>query len=150
MVTGSVHSLTPDLMLAMQQYSRQLQKSASVEEDPATAPPNQNPPAGQPADLTGPIDNLEKALQENRNTARQAALLVNQANHAKDIVETYMVASSNAKHAYDSDSYATSGAQVYQEIKEYYNRQDMLDAFEKAREPDDLWSYDYEEIRIEV
>ena len=172
MVINSTHSLTPELIQSMQEYRLQLAekrqqektpdawkavddlKSAETEEEFTLYEPadpvdqTRDPLDSSLTDQATPMDQLEANLQASRDRAREAAVKANQINHVNQMAETYINASSNQNNYTSSSN--INGANVYAEVRDYYRRQDMINAFEKAREPDDLWSYDYQEIRVEV
>ena len=172
-IINSTHSLTPELVKSMQEYRQQLvekrqqekitdvsisiDQSSEVEKaydvnDPYVpvdpVDPSAHPLDSSLTDQTTPMDTLGQNIQENRDRARETAVKANQINHANNMAETYINASSSQNN--NSSNSEISGVKVYTEIRDYYKRQDMINAFEKAREPEDLWSYDYQEIRVEV
>lgn len=150
MITGSVHSLTPELVQSMQDYRAQLIANRTSQDQPAMAPPAANstpespstetpesPPVvtGEPASREPTLqEQVLSASQDSRDAAREAAVLASQVNHAHNLVETYANAASSDEDS--AEAMSIDPRNIYEATLAYYQRTDLIKAFKEAQYAD--------------
>ncbi|MDJ0840949.1 MAG: hypothetical protein QNK37_30845 [Acidobacteriota bacterium] len=134
MITGAVHTLTPNLMQSLQDYRFQLNRMRpkTAEETPAAPPPAETLEPGVPSEKTpSPLD-FSQALENataRRDDAKQAALEVGAVKQKQDLIDTYLAASSDDQ---DETPGGIEPVQVYKTSMKYSRRADLVAAFEET------------------
>ena len=143
MIINSVHTLSPGLSQSLTDFRLQLENErASETKNKSTPAKIQSPdvPADtqvDPARLMQGLDRTGEASQARRDVARQAAVQSFEAQHTKDMIETYQKAASqyNEEEGKDDDGVHITTydpADVYKMTLKYSRRMDLVNAFENT------------------
>jgi hypothetical protein len=104
--------------------------------DPSTLPSTSPvPPSSRPDDAQ-----LQEAAQQRRDKARQAAVYTAELKQPQKLFDTYTNAASQADSSSSSSSSSSAinkdPVDMYQASLKYSRRQDLMAAFEKAKQPE--------------
>ena len=146
MITGATHIVSADLMKSVQDFRAQLEQQRNVNtkesselqdvgeateptgELEATVPTDELEAPQESAEAKIDYDALNEGMQSRRDSARQAAVHVATLQHQKNMVDTYMNASSDNDSS--SDSMNIDPVDVYKKSMDYSRNMALIKAFE--------------------
>ncbi|PCJ32277.1 MAG: hypothetical protein COA99_16590 [Moraxellaceae bacterium] len=142
MISGSTHVLSQNMLQSLQGYSTHLQDQRSIQSsETSDAHPEGTNKLDVPTENTPntqvPINTEDPAIlasQEARDAARKTALEVGAMKHRQNLVNTY-IDQSTKDDDNDSPSPFVEPTDAYKASLKYARRSGLIDAFEKATEP---------------